>query len=244
MADTAIMGIWHVMPEFRPSPVERPNFVSVSRAAAEAWSRKLGLEVRHVYNGIKVSAYPLQTAKADYAMTLNRIMPAKGILECIDLADHLGIPFKIVGEDTFVDDPGYVVEVMRRCSESPNAEYIGSVDQAEKVDLLRNARAVVLLPQRPYKEVFGLAAVEAMAAGTPVLATDNCGLGEVVRTVQQTGTYRDLDILAADLERVVAGSGRFPAPAALREGVVEHFSQERMADIYLERGQEALDGGW
>jgi glycosyltransferase involved in cell wall biosynthesis len=244
MADTSILGVWHGMPEFRPQPVERPNFVSVSEAAADAWSRTLGFEVRHVYNGIDVSKYPLQREKGDYVMTLNRIMPEKGILQCIDAAEQLGVHFKVVGEDKFVDDPGYVVEVMRRCGQSPYAEYVGRVDQAEKVELLQGARGLVLLPQSPYKEVFGLAAVEAMAAGTPVLATDNSGLGEVVRTAQGRGTYRDLDVMAADLERVALGSHRFPDPEALRAGVEEHFSTGAMADVYLERGQEALDGGW
>jgi len=244
MADTTIMGVWHGMPEFQPKPLDRPNYVSVSRAAADAWRRTLGFEVRHVYNGIDLDRYPLREEKDDYVMTLNRIMPEKGIVECIDLADHLGVPMKIVGEDTFVDDPGYVVEVMNRCRQSSHAEYIGQVGDEKKTELLRNARALVLLPQRPYKEVFGLAAAEAMATGTPVLATDNCGLGEVVETVQGTGTYHDLNILAADLERVTRGDDTFPSPERLRAGVDEHFSRAAMTDVYLRRAAEAVDGGW
>lgn len=244
MEETEILGVWHGMPSPVVKPVEHPNFVSVSRAAADAWSRYLGFEVRHVYNGIDMSKYPLQEEKADYVMTLNRIMPEKGILECIDLAEHLGVHFKIVGEDKFVNDLGYTVEVMRRCGESAYAEYVGSVDQDEKIKLLQDARAVVLLPQHPYKEVFGLAAVEAMAAGTPVLATDNNGLGEVVRTVQDRGTYDNLEVLAADLERVVDGDGKFPASTSLREDVAANFSTERMTDIYLRRMAEALESGW
>lgn len=244
LRDTTIVGVWHGMPTFKVKPIDRPNFVSVSRAAAEAWSRALGFEVRHVYNGIDVSAYPLQSDNGDYVMTLNRIMPEKGILECIDLADHLGVPLKVVGEDQFVDDPGYVIDVMLRCGQSPNAEYVGAVEQDRKVELLQNARGLVLLPQHPYKEVFGLTAVKAMATGTPVLATDNNGLAEVVETVQDRGTYRDLDVLAADLERVVEGTDSFPEPDALRAGVEAHFSRERMTDSYLERRREALDGGW
>jgi len=244
MADTTILGVWHGMPRFDLPPVENPNYVSVSRAAAEAWERKLGFEVRHVYNGIDVEKYPLEERKDDYVMTLNRIMPEKGITECIDVAEHLGVPMKIVGEDLFVDDVSYVADVMARCGQSQFAEYVGRVDHEAKVDLLRRARALVLLPQSPYQEVFGLAAAEAMSAGTPVLAIDNNGLGEVVRTVQGTGTYDNENVLAADLERVAADEGRFPDPAALREGVVEHFSVEAMTDRYLQRVEEAVEGGW
>jgi len=244
MADTTIVGVWHGMPNFVPKPVERPNFCSVSRAAAAAWTDHLGFEVRHVYNGIDRSRYPLQEEKGDYVMTLNRITPEKGILESVDLADELGVPLKVVGEDQFVDDLEYVVEVMRRCGRSRYAEYVGQVDQEEKVELLQGARGLVLLPQRPYKEAFGLAAVEAMATGTPVLAMDNTGLGEVVRTVQDRGAYDNRAVLAADLERLVDDGGRFPGPEALREGVREHFSVERMTDVYLERAAEALEGGW
>jgi len=244
MADTTILGVWHGMPEFQAKPVDEPNFVSVSRAAADAWTRKLGFEVRHVYNGIDLSRYRLEPEKDDYVMTLNRITREKGILECIDVAEHLGVPLKVVGEDKFVDDPGYVVEVMTRCSQSRYAEYVGQVDEDRKAALLRNARALLLLPQAPYKEVFGLAAVEAMATGTPVLASDNCGVGEVVTTVQDRGAYQDLDFLVADLERVAAGDDVFPDPAMLREGVAEHFSVAAMTDTYLERGAEAIADGW
>jgi glycosyltransferase involved in cell wall biosynthesis len=244
MSDTTILGVWHGMPRFTPKPIKQPNFLAVSQAAADAWSRHLGFKVSHVYNGIDLSEYPLHEQKSEYVMTLNRIMPEKGILECIQLADRLDISFKIVGEDKFVDNIGYVVEIMHRCGQSPNTVYVGRVDQDKKVDLLKNARALILLPQRPYKEVFGLSAVEAMACGTPVLATDNNGLGEVVRTVQGRGTYTDLDVLGADLQRVAAGEGNFPNPETLRQGVENHFSRGRMTDIYLERASEALEEGW
>jgi len=244
MADTEIIGVWHGMPNYTPKPVERPNFCSVSKAAAESWTDRLGYEVRHVYNGIDPSKYPLQEGKGDYVMTLNRIAPEKGIVECIDVAEQVGVPLKVVGEDQFVDDLEYVVEVMRRCGRSRYAEYVGRVDHDRKVELLRNARALLLLPQAPYQEVFGLAAVEAMACGTPVLATDNCGLGEVVRTVQDRGTYDNLNVMVADLERLLEDGGRFPGPEALREEAMDHFSTERMTDVYLERVDEVLDGGW
>jgi len=244
MADTTILGVWHGMPRFELQPVDQPNYVSVSKAAADAWQRSLGFEVRHVYNGIDVDRYPLQEEKDDYIMTLNRIMPEKGIIECIDIAEHLEIPLKVVGEDLFVDDVGYVTQVMTRCGQSPFAEYVGRVDTDEKTDLLRNARGLLLLPQSPYKEVFGLAAVEAMAAGTPVVATNNNGLGEVVQTVQGKGAYDNLDVLIADLERLATDGRRFPDPETLREGVIENFSVEAMTDVYLERIEEAIDGGW
>lgn len=244
MEDTTIMGVWHGMPRFEMQPVERPNYVSVSKAAAEAWQRSLGFEVRHVYNGIDVEEYPLKEEKGDYIVTLNRIMPEKGIIECIDVAEHLEIPIKVVGEDLFVDDVGYVTQVMTRCGQSPYAEYVGRVDDERKTELIRNARGLLLMPQPPYKEVFGLAAVEAMAAGTPVVATNNNGLGEVVQTVQGKGAYDNLDVLIADLERLATDGRRFPDPEALREGVIEHFSKSAMTNIYLERIEEAIDGGW
>lgn len=244
MADTTILGVWHGMPRPITQPRERPNFLSVSEAAAASWERFLGTEVRHVYNGIDLDRYALRREKDDYVMTLNRIRAEKGIIECIDLAEYLEIPMKIVGEDLFVDSVEYVAEVMARCGRSEYAEYVGRVSHDRKVELLQKARGLVLVPQHPYEEVFGLAAVEAMAAGTPVLATNNNGLGEVVQTVQGKGAYDNLDVLAADLERVAAGDGRFPRPEELREGVEANFSTERMADLYLERAAEALDDGW
>jgi glycosyltransferase involved in cell wall biosynthesis len=139
MTDTGILGVWHGMPEFDPRPIDEPDFVSVGQAAAAGWSQSLDFEVRHVYNGIDLSEYDLRLKTGDYAMTFNRVMPEKGIIECIDIAEALEVPLKVVGEDKFVDDPGYVVEVMRRCGRSPYAEYIGQVDEEQKAELLAAA---------------------------------------------------------------------------------------------------------
>jgi glycosyltransferase involved in cell wall biosynthesis len=171
-------------------------------------------------------------------------MPEKGILECVELADEHGIALKVVGEDEFVEDHGYVLEVIDRCRRSNHADYVGKVDADRKTDLLGDARGLVLLPRHPYREAFGLAAVEAMAAGTPVIATDNTGLGEVVRTVQGTGAYDDLDRVGEAMCDLAGGDGGFPGPEALRTGVEEHFSKAAMADAYLDRIDEAVAEGW
>ena len=244
MRETTILGVWHRVPNFQPVPVEEPNLCAVSKAAARATSQRLGQEVRHAYNGIDVDRYPLQESKDDYLLTLNRVMPNKGVIECIDVAEELGYPLKVVGEDKFLGNVEYVAEVMRRCATSECAEYVGQVDHGTKRSLLQGARALLLLPQAPYREAFGLAAVEGMATGTPVLATANGGLAEVVETVQGRGAYDNLNVLVADLERVVDGSGRFPDATELRAGVEEHFSTARMADMYLQRGEEAITEGW
>lgn len=245
MADTEIMGVWHGMPApIENTPVDTPNYVSVSKAAAEAWTWNTEFEVRHVYNGIDTSRYPLQEEKGEYYMTLNRITAEKGILECVQLADDLEIPFKVVGEDEFIDDIEYAYEVMKSCSRSDYAEYVGKVDQEEKVELLKSARGLVLLPQPPYLEVFGLAAVEAMACGTAVIATQNNGLAEVVETVQGTGAYENMDQIRSRVRELTDDRGAFPGPVELREGVAENFSKEAMTDIYLQRGEEAMREGW
>ena len=56
--------------------------------------------------------------------------------------------------------------------QSPHIEYVGEISEANKNDFLGNARALLFPIDWP--EPFGLAMIEALACGTPVIARP-CG---------------------------------------------------------------------
>jgi glycosyltransferase involved in cell wall biosynthesis len=98
-----------------------------------------------------------------------------------------------------------------------NIEFLGHVSDAEVADLLRGCRAFVF----PGEEDFGIAPVEAQAAGRPVVAY---GAGGALDTVVdgQTGVHfreqsveslvsavRRLESLSFDAEHIAAHARRF-----------------------------------
>lgn len=88
-----------------------------------------------------------------------------------------------------------------------NLRFAGPVDDEALGSLYAGATATVVPSLAP--ESFGLVAVESFAFGTPVLALDAGGLGEVVR---ESGG----GVVCADLDALVAAARRLAADRALR----------------------------
>jgi glycosyltransferase involved in cell wall biosynthesis len=100
----------------------------------------------------------------------------------------------------------------------------GTVDGAAKLALLQ--RASCLLFPVIWEEPFGLVAIEAMACGTPVVATPRGALPEIV--TPSSG------VLADSFEGLVGGvrgAGRFH-PEDCRARVLEAFTHRHMAEKY------------
>jgi glycosyltransferase involved in cell wall biosynthesis len=113
--------------------------------------------------------------------------------------------------------------------------YLGPADHARKVELMRRARALVLPLE--VDETFGLAMLEAMACGTPVLAFDRGAVPEVVahgETGFAVHTYeqlRDSLRLLADLD-----------PHRCRARVEKYFSRDVMVASYYRLYEEMAQG--
>ena len=88
-----------------------------------------------------------------------------------------GIPFKIAAK---VDpaDQAYFDEVIEPLLDHPLVEFIGEIDESAKCDFLGHALALLFPIDWP--EPFGLVMIEAMSAGTPVIAFRNGSVPEVV----------------------------------------------------------------
>jgi glycosyltransferase involved in cell wall biosynthesis len=103
--------------------------------------------------------------------------------------------------------------------------WLGEVGTRDKLELLGGA-AAMLFPVS-WREPFGMVMIEAMACGTPVLATPRGSVPEVVRD-GVTGYIRpDVDGLAE-----AAGRLSHLDRDACRAHVAERFSGEAMADAY------------
>ncbi len=159
--------------------------------------------------------------------------PNKGIRTLITALSKLPAHVRLVLVDDDAPD-NKVRRWAREVSVEDRVELTGRVDSAALIGLYRRA-ALVVVPSR--YEGFGLPAVEAMACGTPVVATRAGALAEVV---EFTGggllTPRDDPAaLAAGIERLLAdGELRAVLARRGRERVVEAYSWPQIAKATAE----------
>jgi glycosyltransferase involved in cell wall biosynthesis len=171
-------------------------------------------------NGIDVGAFPFSAEPGEYLLFLGRMIPDKGPVDAIRIAERAGLPLILAGHPS-----DYFTEAVAPLVDGDRVRYAGRVDRQERDRLLAGAAA--LLFPNSYHEPFGLVMLEAMACGTPVLATDVGAAPEIV----EPGVTGHIGSGAAELAELV-----IPTVALDRHRVraraVERFGYQRMVDEY------------
>ncbi|CAN5869723.1 glycosyltransferase [soil metagenome] len=135
------------------------RYVANSRNVAARIERAYGRRVTVVYPPIDVERFAGAIGEPEeWFAVVSRLVPHKRVDLAVDAATRYGFPLKVVGE-------GRSEEKLRRRA-GPTVEFLGQRDDDEVADLLRRCRALLL----PGMEDFGMTAVEAQAAGRPVIA--------------------------------------------------------------------------
>lgn len=131
-----------------------------------------------VHNAIDVASFPFRDRKDGYLCTMARMCPEKGITEAIRLARILGMPLLIAAKCHERAERDYFATEVEPLL-GGDVEYLGELATADKKELLAGATALAFPIQ--WDEPFGLAIIEALACGTPVLATSRGSVPELVR---------------------------------------------------------------
>lgn len=121
-------------------------------------------------------------------------------------------------------------------------QFLGFISEAEKLQLLRSAWALVFTSP---KEGWGITNLEAAACGTPVVASNSPGLRESVRD-GETGflvPHGDLDALAAAMARFCADPSLVAKLGTHARPFAESFTWERAARETREHLTEVMHGG-
>ena len=151
-----------------------------------------------------------------YFLVVSALVPYKRLDVVIDAASRLDVPLKIVGTGPDQD------RLAARASRT--VEFLGSVDAPTLRQLYRRATALVL----PAEEDFGIAPVESMACGRPVVALGRGGARETV-VDGTTGLLVDAPEAETFAEAMEAVT-RLPVdPAALARHAAR-FSEARFVD--------------
>jgi glycosyltransferase involved in cell wall biosynthesis len=214
---------------------DRAWYVAISNAqrAFEPDLRYAGV----VYNGIDLDAYALREDKEDFLLFLGRADPDKGWARAVEAAARAGC--RLVSA-VKIAHPREREDWERRVKPMlpPGAEVYGELAHEKKVSLLQRAKAVLFPIDWP--EPFGLVMTEAMACGTPVIATPRGSVPEVIED-GVTGWIVDVDDYAEQAAERLRRVDEID-PHRCRERVERLFSKEAMVRGY-ERVFERVVGG-
>ena len=187
-----------------------------------------------VPNAVDIEEHGFRDEKEDYLVYVSRICEDKGPEQAILLAKEKGMRILLAGKIDAGRDRQYFERRVRPLLDGERADYLGEVDSREKVRLLQGARAFIF-PIR-WEEPFGLVMAEALACGTPVLATRRGAAPEVVEH-GVTGFLADTpEGLLPYIDRI----GEID-PAACRRSAERRFSPRVMAAGYLECYRRAVE---
>lgn len=186
-----------------------------------------------VHNAVDVGTFPFRAEKDDYVLWLGRFNPDKGAHLAIDAARAAGRRIVLAGKLNEDVERAYFDEAVRPRL-GPDVDYVGEADAELKRELYAGARCLVFPIQ--WDEPFGMVMIEAMACGTPVVATRRGSVPEIV-------VHGRTGIVVDDVADVAAAIGAAETldPAAAREHVERHFDLPVMAAGYERAYRSVLE---
>jgi glycosyltransferase involved in cell wall biosynthesis len=232
-------------------------FVSISDAMRHSMPRELsGNMLSTVHNAVDVNDFPFVGGqdKKNYFITLARFSEEKGQHVAAKLCAKNGYRLRMGGTVAAITSPRkllfelanplssyrtdrdfryYSNRVLPYVLRNPRITYSGNVGGRKKLKFISEARA--LLFPITWEEPFGMAVIEALACGTPVIAMNKGAMPEIIE-------HGITGFLANTEEEFEAYMKRVHEldPEECRKSVEEKFSGRRMAERYLARYRTAI----
>jgi glycosyltransferase involved in cell wall biosynthesis len=203
-------------------------YIAISQLSRERIKRYYGREARVIYPPVETHRF-VAGEPGESLLVVSEIVRHKRLQVALEAARRARAPIQVVGSG-----PDHAV----LSNAYPEAEFVGRASDRELAQLYARARAVLV----PSMEEFGITAVEAQAAGRPVIAAAAGGALETVRD-GETGVLvglddvegfaqaiTDIDRLDFDPQRAMQNAARFSvasfqqALAAEVAQILEHTS--------------------
>jgi glycosyltransferase involved in cell wall biosynthesis len=220
-------------------------------ATAPANLREQSLGAVHL--GVDLDAHHFRADKGEDFLVLGRVTPFKGQDVAARICKELGVPLVMAGPVAGVPAPrelsaalqdpasplhGYgdvrhYLDAVQPFEDGERIRWVGTVGGQDKDELVGRARAV-LMPIS-WEEPGATAAIEALACGTPVIATRRGALPEIIDH-GRNGFLADDE---SEFAQLMLRAGEID-PAACRRSVEERFSAATMAEGYLRLYREVL----
>jgi glycosyltransferase involved in cell wall biosynthesis len=206
--------------------------VSISNAQREPLPE--ARYIATVHHGLPERLLSLSDGGGGYLAFLGRISPEKAPDKAIRIAARAGMKLRIAAKIDRVDREYFAAEIEPLLAQ-PHVEFIGEIAEHQKSEFLGNA-AGLLFPIA-WREPFGLAMIEAMACGTPIIALRNGSVPEVIDD-GITGFIVDDEAAAAS----AAGQIHLLDRTLIRTIFEQRFTARRMAEDYLRIYQHLTSG--
>ena len=206
-----------ILPMYAPFQ-DRVHYVAISDADRHPALRYAAT----IHHGIPLDDFRFSPDGSETLLFFGRLHPDKGAAEAIAAARAAGRALDLYG---IVQDSGYHEREVAPALDA-TIRYHGAVGGAARIAALGGARALLHLIN--FDEPFGLSVVEALACGTPVIATRRGSMPELI----DDGVTGYLVDTPAQAVAAIERAGEIDR-AACRRAVAERFSVERMADDYL-----------
>lgn len=173
--------------------------------------------------GVDAAQLTLVPEPGDYLLCLGPIHPDNGAHLAIEVAKQAKVSLVLAGD---VDDESYFRESVQPHLDGVHASYLGPVKPADRDALLGGARA--LLDLSTVAGQFALPVIEALATGTPVIATPLGSMPELIRPGSTGYLVPDVASAVSAVARVADLDRR-----ACRDEAVSQFGADRMIDEYV-----------
>lgn len=159
--------------------------------------------------------------KEGYFLIVSRLVDSKGLVEAVKAAKHLRIKLKIVGGTEAVSRVAN--EIYKLAGDG--VEVLGRISDDELFIVYAKARGFVALARN---EDFGMTVVEAMAAGTPVIAFNGGGFRETVIDGETGILIDDTDV--ATLEKAFKRFDQIKWEKEKLQKQAQKFSREKFEE--------------
>jgi glycosyltransferase involved in cell wall biosynthesis len=174
-----------------------------------------------VYPGVDLELFRPAPQPGDYAVTVGRLSPEKGLDRLLEAwRDIPDLPLHVIGSGT----PEYVQQL--RSHAPPGTVFRGALGTEAVAEAYRQARVAVFTP---YGEEFGIAPLEAMASGVPVIAWRDGGLMETIVDGETGYLVSDAVTLRQRMRLLLHDPRRWQTFSAAARRRAEAFSWQRTA---------------
>lgn len=224
LVDTPVVTTIHgfssdrILPMYAPFQ-DRVHYVAISEADRHPALRYAAT----IHHGVDIEQFRFDADGGENLLFFGRIHPDKGAKEAIALARAVGRPLDLYG---IVQDQDYYEREVAPMVDGGLVRYHGPVGGAARVAALGSACALVHLIN--FDEPFGLSVIEAMASGTPVIASRRGSMPELI----EHGVNGFLVDTPEEAALMVGRVGELDR-RAVHQTVADRFTIERMADAYI-----------
>ena len=212
--------------------------VAVSKDAVELAQRYIGGDYEVLFNGIELGDYstPSTSPRENAIFFIGRHEERKGLSNLLEALAKLPPDVRL----WIASDGPQTAELKTRFATDTRIDWLGRISDAEKIS--RMGRASVFCAPSLHGESFGVVLLEAMAAGTPVVASNldgyrNVATDDETALLVETGNVASL---ASALARVLADSRLAARLTANGREHAQRFSMDTLADRYIEMYERAL----